>query len=235
MSIHPSLSKFTRALMVSLLLWPQLPDRVWACTEYKSPSMCDDIAHEEAFWIGEYWGRELSFEMTLNGTRHDPSRETEGTLTLFEMNGRLGFDGGGAFKGEADLGMLHSGDEALQTRPGFEFLFDDSIRGGLRKYGDEYCTFEFWPRWTGTFKPPQSPTMSIELVGLNGIDLLGHVYFDGIQDGTLVHISSTFVLTRLEPDVTGWETVSHPDGSAACSRCYDDDLIGSVWRDCPAD
>ncbi len=226
--------------MVSLLLWPQLPDGVWACTEYKPPSMCDDIAHEEAFWIGEYRGHDLSFEMTINGTRFDPPRETKGTLTLFEMNGRLGFDGGGAFKGEADFGMLHSGDEALQTRPGFKFLFDKPIREVLRKFEDEYCTFEFWPRWTGTYKPPQSPTMSIELVAFTANNLLGHVYFDGVQDGALVHISSTFALSRERPDVTGWATVSHPDDSAICrDNCkinqFSVGYAGSLWGDCPAD
>ncbi|WP_417812389.1 hypothetical protein [Thalassospira alkalitolerans] len=103
--------------------------------------MCDDIAHEEAFWIGEYRGHDLSFEMTINGTRFDPPRETK-TLTLFEMNGRLGFDGGGAFKGSGfrDVAQWRRG---TSDPPGFKFLFDKPIRGVLSEFEDEYCTFEF--------------------------------------------------------------------------------------------
>ncbi|MEQ8182549.1 hypothetical protein [Marinobacter salarius] len=194
------LRKLVNILAAHALLVPFFPHTALACTEFKAPSMCDDAAHEEVFWIGEYVGEQSFFEMTINGNRFDPPLETNGELTLFDMDGRLGFVGDGAFRGEAKLGPLHSGDEALQNRAGFEFLFDESLKGTLRQQEEKHCPFEFWPRWAGTYKPPQSPTMNIELIGISADAVLGHVFYDGLQDGHLIHISSRFVMRRESVD-----------------------------------
>ncbi|WP_422026201.1 hypothetical protein [Roseovarius sp.] len=233
------LQKLVNIIVAHILLAPQFAGAALACTEFKPPSMCDDPAHQEAFWIGEYSGEQLFFEMTINGNRFDPPLETKGKLTLFDMEGRLGFAGDGAFRGEAKLGPLHSGDEALQNREGFEFLFDKNVKGSLRRQEGKYCTFEFWPRWAGTYKPPQSPTMNIELIGMTATTVLGHVFYDGVQNGNLIHISSKFILQRESVDVSGWKTVTHPDDSLSCrSRCLRPGVdleTSSVWGDCPTD
>jgi hypothetical protein len=215
--------KTRRALVV--LFFAMLPASVVAdCKIYTLPSICDPVAQDSQHWIGEYAGQSTSFSMTMNGKPFRPDFQETGTMTLFEMSGALGFVGGGGFNGTAELTDVTAAPTDVQFFTGdWAWLADEietivflQTQHVLDTDDPGACPIRWWPRWKGTYQPPNSPVMQITLLATTFDQMFGRVFYSGQQGGAQVRIDSRFTMTNLGFDPTGYSTELHSDESQQC-------------------
>ena len=218
-----------RALVAAAVtFWP-----VWAAAEcqiYKIPSICDPVAQDSQHWIGEYTGQEASFEMTFDGRPFDPPRQKTGVMTMFEMSGALGFAGGGGFDGTAELTAAERAASDAEVFSGdWSWMLDDEVLSLLQAQhiadtdDPDSCPLRWWPRWNGTYQPPNSPVMNITLIATTFDQMFGRVYYSGQQNGVQVVIDSRFTMSNNGFDPTGYSKETHGDESEMCqAHCAPD-------------
>ncbi|WP_143534554.1 hypothetical protein [Roseovarius albus] len=167
--------------------------------------------------------------MEFDGKSKDPSRDKEGTLTLFELGGRLGFSGGGAFSGEAELSNMGEGRidpldprwDWLEHKSALEFIDNEGFYNELIPGAELYrCPHTSWPRWTGSFMTPDGIDMNLTLFGINPQIMIGRIYYKGDFRGTRVLIDSRFGIVRDDVDTAGWGRLTEPHSFGShCYRC----------------
>lgn len=225
-----------RALFACAMTLSTLPYDTQACDFRLGPTMCDPIARQTEFWIGEWTGAEYFFRMEIGGNPMTPPRDTTGKLTLFEQNGRLGFSGGGAFSGEAELTETF-GDYIDPLDPRWDWVdhvstldvFENDGSYNLSDGSDEEqpCGFQSWPRWVGTFTTPDGFEMTLTLIGVGFNTMTGRVYFNGTHQGNKVLLDSRFIIQRSFFDTSGWTSYNLPDSAEICR---DDCREGGYYR-----
>lgn len=228
----------TRSALTSVtLLATFMPNTAVACIQYTPPNMCEAAAHDETFWIGEYSGRTTSFSMKIEGGPFNAEFKDRGSLTLFSMSGALGFSGGGAFQGEANL-VPSPGNYIDPLDPTWEWIEEIETLDMLNFFGQySSCGYQFWPRWEGTYRPSPSLEMKIALIGLYPSYMIGRISYSGRQEGKRVEIDSRFDISRNSIDVSGWLVSELDDDTPECQNdCVDSGSLinGYVWSNCPA-
>jgi len=207
---------------ILLMLFPALAAA--ECEIYSLPSICDPAAQDSQHWIGEYAGNSTSFLMTVNNMPFNPGFQETGMMTLFEMDGNLGFVGGGGFEGTAELSRDMSDENNVNFFSGNWAWLADEIDTIVFLQSQHIadtedprtCPLQWWPRWTGTYQPPNSPVMNITLIATTFDQMFGRVHYSGQENGARIFIDSRFTMRNVGFDPTGYEKEAFAADSLEC-------------------
>ncbi len=224
------------ALAVLLTTLVVLPTDAVACRFRGAPDMCSNEAQDAVFWVGEWEGPQLSLRLEMNGVAVTPQHDPYGSMTLFELDGQLGFAGDGVLRGEAELTSVQ-GEYIDPLDPAWDWLNDDETIDLLDEYGAEYttdriinpCGYREWPRWTGTYLHPEGLTMSLTMIGMRVDAMLGRIYYRGPLRDQSVTLDSRFLMRRYSFDTSGWTWLG-PNVTEDCQALCMDGLIRG-WDD----
>ncbi len=171
--------------------------------------------------------------MEINNQPFTPSFEKHGTMTIFALEGALGFAGGGAFQGQAELQRLPGEPMDPVSNQNWDWVFDDMDYIREKSEEMEYieedsrvvCPLQHWPRWSGQYHPPNSPVMTLYLMATGYDEMIGQAYYSGVQNGADVFIDSRFLIKNQSVDSSDFDREVFPDDSPECqAECSDNNL-----------
>lgn len=199
----------------------QIPTHATACIVHFAPNICDEVAQSSSNWIGEYSGETIDFNMLMDGQPFDPNFERHGTMTIFQLSDALGFSGGGAFQGEANLSRsTDTGRNSVADNEEWNWLLEDemwsTVQSLTESRSQRHCPLEKWPRWSANYHPPNSPPMKLTLIAIRWNIIIGRAYFSNGVEGRETSVDSRFFLENESYDTSGWQAATYPTGSNEC-------------------